>query len=91
MRKLTTVMAAAALVAALITAPAATAEADEPDEAVILKCVEQLFFPPPPVNPADLLFTTNPTVVAIFSNLAIPQACALGAWCIDCLSALWWI
>ena len=96
MRKLTTITAAAALVAAFISLPIATAEADGA-EAVILKCVEGFSFDPF-VGPG--LSTTIPQVLlldapgSILEEAAIECATNLllnenGSSCRQCLTRLW--
>ena len=84
MRKLATVTAAAALVAAMITFPAAEANADG-EEVVILKCVESVLASVGDVTTATI---TGPEVVTFQGTGLSPASCDLADSCAECIKAL---
>ena len=86
MRKLTTVTAAAALVAAMIALPTASAIANEV-EVVILKCGESIDFESRGLEKI-IPSADDSAVVQISATLPKPAMCSLGSACAPCLKAL---
>jgi len=90
MRKLATVTAAAALVAAMIMLPAASAIAEDQGGVQILKCAQSIGIDFGGDDPFEVIESAGfgPTVVMIEGDFDEPETCKPDGFCTQCLNDL---